>query len=215
MNQGLTIDSIGLWGLAMELVGAAVVLPLYGFFYLMTSPTVPSGQVLLRKRALLVHPAELQIVPWTVAVGHIFPIAMVLITSPDAQTFWKSQQFWLLVRLFNPILTSIASLVLSPFVAETHYSSPTQRNREVIRNLQRIYTFAFSCAAVLHVSTVTLATCSQLFPSVLAPEYQAAFSPIRVWKPVSFWTEAAQVQVPDMASGIRYLLQWDVSSNWS
>lgn len=197
----------------MELAGAAVVLPLYLFFYLWTSPTVPAGQVLLRKRALLVHPAELQIVPWTVAVGHIAPIVMVLATSPGAQPIWRSQQFWLLVRLFNPVLTSIANIVLSPFVAESNYPSPTQRNREVIRNLQRIYTFAFSCAALLHISTVTLAVCARIFPAALAPEYRAAFDPVRVWQPVYFWTDAAQGQVSDVASGIRYLLQWDVSQS--
>lgn len=212
----LTARSIVLWGLGMEFVGFAIVLPILCWTHLVTSPTAkpPSSSSLsLRKTSLLIHPTELQVLPWAVVIGHFVPVALTFYFPPDTlQPIWQSQQFWLIGRLFHPVFTSIVQLLLSIFAVDSRgsdYASAARRNRDVLRQLQSVYTFATSCAILLHLGTLSLAVSSQLFPSVFTERYRAAFDPTAVWIPVPFWDKSAVATVP---TGTLYLLQWDVSS---
>lgn len=201
----------------MEWIAMAIVLPLLCLVHLLTSPTAQSPSVqsmAIRKTSLLIHPTELQILPWAVAIGHFVPIALTFyfpmeVTGP----IWKSGQFWLIGRLFHPLFTSIAQLVLSIFArgGDSDYSNAARRNRDVLKQLQSVYTFASSIATVLHLGTLSLVICSQVSTSMFTPQYQAAFNPITVWKPFSYWDDSAKTTVASIGTGALYFLQWDVS----
>lgn len=172
----------------------------------------------MRKTGLLIHPIELQILPWSIAIGHLIPVFLSFyFPAQIGHPIWKSQQFWIVARLFHPVFTSITQLVLSIAVRTqaSEYTSAAQRNRDVLRHLQGVYTFATCFAIVAHVGTLSLSISSQVFPSMFTSDYQAAFNPVTVWKPVAFWDENAKSMVTSIGAGALQFLQWDVSSKAS
>lgn len=189
---------------------------MYCMSHLLTSLTAKgpgSLNMTMRKTSLLIHPTELQILPWSVAIGHFVPIAFSFyFPTESSQSIYKSQQFWLVARLFHPIFTSITHLLLSIFWSRgSEYTNKAQRNREVLRHLQSVYMFAMSLAALLHIGTLTLAVTSLMSTSIFTPAYKAAFDPMTVFRPAYFWESGAKTQVVNLATGALYVLQWDVS----
>lgn len=210
----LTQLSVTLWGLGAEFLGAAIVFPFYGFIHLLTSPTAQAPSTTnraMRKATLLIHPTELRVLPWSVAIGLGVPVFLAFYL-PVAATgqFWESAQFWILARVFHPLWTAIVHLFLSMASRAngTAFVSATQRNRDVLRALHGVYTFATCIAVVTHVATVTLSATSYIFPSIFSLEYQAAFHPVTLYRPVYVWQKPT-AQVASGGAGAFDFLQWD------
>lgn len=110
----------------------------------------------------------------------------------------------------HPVYTAILHPVLSITTQSGHpdFSSPVQRNRNVLKALQGAYSYATYLAVVPHVLTVTLVLGSHLLPSLFSSKAQAAFDPLSILRPVSFWAQPAVVTT-SVSSGVLAFLQWD------
>lgn len=211
-NTWTPISFTVLWGLLAEHVAIAIALPLWCLLHLIVSPTVGQGKAKVAKRtSLLVHPLELAVIPWAVAIGLGVPTAMSAYWPlQDAVPFWKSGTFWVVLRLFHPALTAVAHLVISVLArpGAVQYESAEQRDRNIVRNLQNIYAIATYTSVIPHVAIGTLATLGTLAPHVFSAEYRAAFDPVAMFNPVRFW-ETPIAAVASVAEGAARFLQWD------
>lgn len=192
----------------VENVLMALIVPVYCVVHLVTSPTAlpPSSSSLVqRKTSLLVHPAELTVLPWSIALGCLGPTAMILLSETGS----KTQQIWVAVRQIHPVLSAIFHLVLSFFTtSQASFGTPAQRNRIVMLSLQKVYNFAMFIAVIPHVATVTLMILSQTLPAMFGSGYATYFSPAAVFWPTAFWSYD-DTKVVSVAEGAHMFLQWD------
>lgn len=181
----------------------AVVLPAWCLIHLLTSPSVSDSlAAATRQTSLLVHPSELQVLPWSLAIGCGVPtIMLVFFSSFETQSpLYASSQFWILVRQIHPLLTAIVHLLLSVFapVSDVEFTTKSDRNRNVSRALRRVYSFAKYVAIITHCLALTLAVGPTFLPSLV----------LGIWKPVPFWADDAPA-AETISAGSFMFLQWD------
>lgn len=210
-NSWKFISFITIFGLLLENVAMAVVLPVWCLMHLISSPSVSQSiSPAVRQRSLLVHPTGLKVLPWSLAIGCGIPTFMMMYCQPNADgPFYASSQFWILVRQIHPILTTIAHLFLSILVSvDTGFSSPTDRNRNVTKALRKVFSVAKYMAIVTHCSTLTLAVSTKVLPMLFNDDYRVFLDPIAVWGPQMFWADDAPT-AKTIAAGALLFLQWD------
>ena len=204
--------SITVTGILVENVAAAVILPAYCLLHLITSPIAATSiSTAARKTSLLVHPAELSVLPWSVLLGCGIPSVMILASgTAPGKPLRSSRQFWILVRQIHPLLSSAVQLVLSMLSrsGDVGYVSAGDRNRNVTRALRRVYSVATYIAVLSHSAVFALVFVSKTIPWMLSDEYVAYLSPSRIFMPKPFWLDSVP-QVESAASGIQLFLQWD------
>jgi hypothetical protein len=141
------------WGLYGELLGVALAIPTFCFVHLLASPTVTAQNISFLK----ISEKDLQILPWSTALGHFVPIVMGIRTSASVTTpMWKSKQFWLVARLFHPVFTAIIHFVLSRALLDP---APSLDKGSEIRLLQALYDYATYVAVVPHIATMSVLIC--------------------------------------------------------
>jgi len=250
-NTWRAVSFITVWGLLMENGLMAGALPVFCVVHLWTSPTVQlkvlgkekggekatgtdtaslTAGATTNATALLVHPSELALLPYSIALTAGLPTLFVLI-SPTGST---TQQFYLVLRQLHPLLLaivhpilSIATSAVAPIFASAsstatpHYDSPTQRNRAVLRSLNSVYTFATITAMVTQSGVVALILASQTTRRVFAPGYLAYFAPSSVFEPPrlqafdfsspssSATATYASTPISSWATGAHQFLQYD------
>ena len=186
-------------------------LPVWCFLYLITSPIV-SGRLpsAAQQSGVLVHPTELQVLPWSVLIGCGIPTLMCLIANPAPNApLWTNQQFWILIRQVHPFLTAIAQLTLSMLSSsKVNYKTIKERNRDVSKGLRRVYAIATYVAVITHCATWTLLIADRALPGIFTEKYQASFTPSKLFAPEVFWTEAKPM-TQSIAEGLLMFLQWD------
>lgn len=214
MTIQLTVyrNSATLIGILIENVAAAIIIPLWCLLHLVTSP-IASARISAasRKTSLLVHPAELRVLPWSVLIGCGIPSVMTLITNAAPRSpAWSSKQSWILIRQFHPLLASIVHLTLSVMSrsAETGFVSAGDRNRNVTRALRRVYSVATYTALLSHGAVFALILVSRTVPLIVSEEYRAYLQPSQIFAPLPFWLKPVP-QVESGAIGIQAFLQWD------
>lgn len=180
--------------------------------HLVTSP-IASAKISAStlKTSLLVHPAELRVLPWSVLVGCGIPSILTLISNPAPKGYLlSSKQSWILIRQFHPLLTSLVHLLLSVMSrsGETSYVSAGDRNRNVTRALRRVYSIATYIAMLPHGAVLALVLARKVIPSIISEEYRAFLVPSRIFLPQPFWLEPV-APVESSASGVQTFLQWD------
>ena len=201
---------VTVWGLAMENVAMALALPLWGLFHIRTSTTLlPSTSLTRRQATLLVHPVELDIIPWAVLLGLGTPsIAIFLTDGSTSAPFYRSQQFWTVARLYHPLFTAVIQIVLSMLTPiRSDYKDPQERRRAVIGGLRNVYSVATTVAIIFHTTTLALSISTVLAPSLYAELYRKALRPQMLFQPQMFWGEVEGVS--GIAEGARVFLQWD------
>ena len=203
--------SITLFGLLMENVAMALAVPAWCMLHLVSSTTILHvGSTLQRQTTLLVHPTEIDIMPWSVLIGCGIPSVMIFLTDASTQKpLRKSQQFWILLRMVHPLLTAVIQLLLSMFSPEDEQAlrDPAKRNKLVAQGLRRVYTVATTVAVVSHAATLSLSLSSMIAPSLFSELYQTMLDPVALFKPDFFWTDLAPVT--SIPAGALAFLQWD------
>ncbi|TID18570.1 atmA protein [Venturia nashicola] len=199
-NGGRAVALMSLWGMLGELLGVALAIPAFCFVHLLTSPTVAAQSL----SSFSISEKDLMILPWSAGLGHFIPIIIGLGTRSSVTTpMWKSKQFWLVARLFHPILTAIIHFVLSKALSD-HAPSV---GGSYMRDLQALYDFATYVAIVPHLATMSISILSQLGPGVFAPKYPEFFNLRKVFLPTPFWSNVTKVT--GIAEGAKQFLQWD------
>ncbi|KAI9878134.1 MAG: hypothetical protein M1830_001780 [Pleopsidium flavum] len=212
-NRWRVISFIAIWGIIMQNVAFAVVIPLYLAIHLFTSPTVlsPHGQLSKSTTYLRVDPTELEVLPYSVFLGFIVPTILMCLPAPAAVTypqkqgliaFWQAFPLW--ISLWHMVISSSMKRISSMSGTSNRY--PAADRQTVHEALRKVYLFGFAMSAVIHVAIISISLASILTPAMFATSYSALLRPSQVFIPVSLFST---VQVSSVGEGALYFGQWD------
>ncbi len=198
----LNLYSITIWGLVFQIVTFAVVAPIYFAVHLLTSPTFSFG----RQWDFLPHPAKLQSIPYSIAIGFVTPTILAALPAPSVISYEKKQLFIAIWQAF-PLWVGICQIVLpvlrSLFIDDV---TPKRTNKQIIDSMRRIYATMLVVAIVTRISTWTISISAILFPGIFAPEVGNLLKPSNVFGPAA---ATPSVKMPSLAAGSFQLLQYD------
>ncbi|KAK5140539.1 hypothetical protein LTR04_002954 [Oleoguttula sp. CCFEE 6159] len=201
--------------LLFQNIAIGIVLPLYCALHLLTSPTVylnPRYSSSLRQTALLVHPTELRILPYSVFIGILTPTLFAALPSPAIVSHTTHQAALVLWQLF-PLWAGLSQLLLSMRSTKDTtmaYQSSTERNGRVLKGLERVYGFAFAIVAVTHIAPLAISLIAAMKPDALPGKYAAyvdTLHPANAFLPSRFWGHVKMVD--SIGEGSLEFLKWD------
>lgn len=101
-----------------QLASYGVTIPLYLTLQLWTSPTVSGVQ----RDTIRVHPLQAKLVPYSIILGYIMPVIILLPPSPSVLSL-ERKQIWLAVWNVFPVVVTLIHFVLST-IGEAIFSRP-------------------------------------------------------------------------------------------
>lgn len=194
-------------GLLIQNFTYAVITPLYLILHLSTSPTATSPTA----TNLNIEVTDLVAIPISVVIGYILPAVLLALPAPSVLTFDHKQILMAVWQAF-PIWVDVLQRAI-PFLVSNASNArrkpstfPAEASSEYIRAVRYVYLFALMLAGSTHISAMTLATTSKLFPALFAAEYVGVFNPSKVFLPS---TISMTTQMSSIGHGALLLLQYD------
>lgn len=119
---------------------------------------------------LLSSTSDLRALPISVTLGYLLPLVMMCLKSPTFTSF-ETHQAWMSIWQVFPIGVAILQVILSKLFsivspAKSKYRLAAERNAHLLRQLRRVYLFAFIVSSVTHIAAWTLSISSLLFPAL-------------------------------------------------
>ncbi|KAK5019669.1 hypothetical protein LTR16_000365 [Cryomyces antarcticus] len=164
------------------------------------------------RTALLVHPTELRILPYSVFIGILTPTLFAALPSPAIVSHTTHQAALVLWQLF-PLWAGLSQLLLSMRSTKDTtmaYQSSTERNGRVLKGLERVYGFAFAIVAVTHIAPLAISLIAAMKPDALPGKYAAyvdTLHPANAFLPSRFWGHVKMVD--SIGEGSLEFLKWD------
>ena len=195
-----------IWGLLIQNITLAVIMPLYFILHLSTSPTLSSS----RQSDLRMNTSKLASIPISISLGFILPGILMSLPAPSVQSFESKQTFLALWQTF-PIWIEILQLVVSSLISQidtrTRSAVPAEAsNVHCLRILRFVYGFLLVTASTTQISALTVTATSMLFPALFAPGFRGIFNPSKVLVPLGVTPSA---KMSSVGSGNLQLLQYD------
>lgn len=194
-------------GLLIQMLSYAVITPLYLILHLSTSPTALSPTL----ANTYVNMTDLISIPISITLGFILPAVLLALPAPSVLTSDRKQILMAVWQVF-PIWVDVLQRTI-PFMVSVVSNaerkcatSPAKVPGKYIRAMRCVYIFALVLSGFTHISAMTLAATSRLFPSLFAPEYVGMFNPSNVFFPS---TISMTTQMPSIGHGALLLLQYD------
>jgi len=163
--------------------------------HLWTSPTVAGTQ----PGKLLVYLLQAILVPFSVSIGYVVPVVLLILPSPSPVTL-EAKQISTLWNIY-PIVVSAISFTLS-IIGSAIFSHGLNK-KNTLSSTRLVYAFAFYLATITHVASWSISLSSLLFPSLYSSEILPDLHPAKVFLPI-FSHEATPWPL-----GMHRLLQWD------
>lgn len=194
-------------GLLIQMLTYAVITPLYLILHLSMSPTATFPTA----KNLSVDMTDLVAIPISVAIGFVLPAVLLALPAPSVLTFDRKQIFmavWQVFPIWVDLLQRAIPFLVSMVSNAQRKSStiPAEASSKYIRAVRYVYLFALILAGSTHISAMTLATTSKLFPGLFAAEYVGVFNPSKVFFPN---TISMTTQMSSIGHGALLLLQYD------
>lgn len=192
------LPSMITWGLLIQYLSYAVVIPIFLAIHLSTSLSVAARN----SSDLLADSNRLNTIPFSVALGFFLPGALMSLPAPSMVSYEVKQSFialWQPFPLWIGILQEIFPFLTSWLTTSRLTEQPKQRT---IRGMRQLYTILLIAAGFWRISTLTLCFSSLLFPGLVSHQ----FSPSAVFTPGA-WTPAAKM--PSILGGALLFLQFD------
>ncbi|OAA49207.1 hypothetical protein BBO_02252 [Beauveria brongniartii RCEF 3172] len=192
-----------IWGLIMEFMTVALGFPAWCASNLQQSPAEPHATPAPSSASLL-DIAGIKMLPWSLILSTGIPTLLMFICRPDAQVALFSQQTWILIRLFHPLLFAAVHALLS---TKSQPSSEQKRSRqedsgtEQARQLNKLYTVAFWIAALPHLGVTSGVLLAKLFPQLLPAPIVASLSVGALWPVASIWSSIS-VEAESIQQGV-------------
>ena len=205
----LTGSSLVIWGIAMQNVVMAVVVPLYLFVHISTSPTVSSTD----PAAFFIDLIDLSSILVSLVLGYILPSILMALPAPLVLSFDEKQvimAMWQVFPLWAELLQRGTSFLLRRLSFRKRAGKHTSiaDNPDIIwmGGLRALYVFLVFIAALTHIATMTLLATSKCFPRLFASEFAGIFNPSKVFWPV---TMSSSTKMSSTIDGTLMLLQYD------
>lgn len=205
----LTESSLIIWGLALQNATLAVIIPLYLFVHLSTSPTTASTDPTL----FLIEPIDLASVVISLILSYILLLILVALPAPSLLSFDQKQivlAIWQLFPVWTELLHQGTVLLLRNVMSQDKTSKPVtatnRRDPPKMGGLRSVYIFLVFIAGSTHIATLTLMATSKWFPRLFAIGYEGVFNPSKVFWPVAASTS---IKMSSIGSGILMMIQYD------
>lgn len=202
-------SSLVIWGIAIQNWVMAVILPLYLFVHLSTSPTVSSTD----PAAFSIDLIDLASIPVSLVLGYILPSILMALPAPSVLSFDEKQVFmaiWQVFPLWTELLQQGTSLLLRKVSSGNRAGKHTAiaDNPDIIwmGGIRALYVVLVFIAASTHIATMTLLATSKCFPRLFASEFAEIFSPSKVFWPVAM---SSSTKMSSIGFGTLMLLQYD------
>jgi hypothetical protein len=206
-NQGKAIiTSTTLLGLAVAIVGFAVIAPLLFAYQLYASPTVmtPAAYPTLPK-----SPLSVALIPIGILIGFGFPSLVMTFPAPSVLSF-ETKQLWTGIQqgwTFWIYLATLAlTIVISAARPSSYAASTEETTLKVKKNMRRIYLFAIASGAAAHLVPLLLCSLATLFPLLFAEPYA---SQLELGNVFSLANPFGNLKAGSLADGALWFLQWD------
>lgn len=202
-----TYSSIAIWGLMVQTMAYAVIIPIYLIIHLSTSPTVVPNHV----SDFDIDLPNIASIPLAMFVGYLLPTILMSLPAPSILGFGQKQTLmaiWQAFPLWVAILQQILPLIMLGFIDATKKSPKSQVPLQSCSMgvLRTLYIGLLIIAGVSQISTATLLVTSKWFPDLFAPKYADVFNLSNVFLPVAI---SASTKMPSIGSGTLLLLQFD------
>ena len=195
----LTRNSVMIFGLLLQNLGYAVIMPLYLILHLSTSPTI-----LPLKETIAMENTELACIPLSIILGYVVPSALVALPSPSLLSFEGKQSLLALWQVF-PLWVAILQQLLTYMLGKSAVAAE-KVNRNNMGVLRFVYTFLISAAGTSQIVTGAMMLTSISFPTLFAPEFPGPFDPSKVAIPTAV---TSSVKATSIGEGTHLLLQYD------
>ena len=198
------------FGLAIECVGAGVVLPVWCLLNIIYSHQ-PSG---LRGNSSSLHSAsipslDLKALQWSLIIGAGIPVLVMLVCPVQGPVALLSKETWIIIRIFHPITAGIVHFLLRRSVLiENGSNAASISTSESSESLRRIYRVAFWMSALSHGLIMLAIGAAYMFPLHLDSKIVDALAVRSIWPAPSPWQKwESKLQTSEL--GIATFLFWD------
>ena len=196
----LIATSMGVWGILVQNVAYAVVMPIWCFIYLSTSRVVSSR----RLSDFLVNVPNLAGIAISMVLGYALPTILMALPAPsiiDHDLKQSLMSSWQVFPAWVSIIQGVMSYLL-PQLGEASEARSTQK----LKWMRVLYASLLITAGIGQASTITLMATSKFFPGLFAPEFVGVFNPSSVFLPAA---TSPSTKMPSIGAGTLLLLQYD------
>lgn len=196
--------SIALWGIALQNLAFAVIMPIYLFTHLFTSNTVNSW----KPSDYAVDVIDAYSIPIAMVFGYAIPTVLMSLPAPgilDYSTKQNLMAIWQFFPVWVAILQPIVAFLMASFGKIASRES-VFTDKASMKALRCVYITLLIIAGVNQLSTLTIVVLSELFPSIFASSYVGAFNLSKVFMPQGI-TPATKMST--IGDGTLMLLQYD------
>jgi hypothetical protein len=183
-----------------QLASYGVAIPLYLTFQLWTSPTVSGVQ----RDTILVRPLQAKLVPYSIILGYIMPVIILLLPSPSVISL-EQKQTWLAVWTIFPVVVTLIYFFLSTiwrnYLSRPKYTAYTYDG--TLSSTRQVYVFAFALVTITHIVSWSVSLTSLVLPALYSPSIVADLHPAWAFLPVLSYEHT------EWPLCIHRLLQWD------
>ena len=192
--------SIGIWGVFVQNLAYAVIIPLWCIVYLSTSPVIFSRCI----SDFTVSLPDLAGIAISMILGYMLPTILMSLPAPSIidhdlkqwlMTFWQ----------FFPVWVSVAHgmvTYLLPRLGEANAVPNTHK----LRSMRVLYIGLLTTAGIGQISTMALMATSKFFSGLFAPEFAGVFNPSNVFVPAAV---SPSTKMPSIGAGALLLFQYD------
>jgi hypothetical protein len=191
------LDSVVVWGILVQNVAYAVILPLYFVLFLSTSPTLSPNL-----SNVLATPDEVFSVPVSIILGFIVPSIAATLPAPSVLSFDNKQIIMAIWQAF-PLWVAFVQLISKSLIGLLF---PESRHRQGLLSHRFLYGVLFFISGATHIAAAAVSAFSSLFPALFAPEYKGVLDYSNVYVPAAI---TPATKMPSIVSGMFLLLQWD------
>lgn len=198
--------SLALWGIAVQNLAYAVIIPLFLVVHLSTSPTVSSMAV----ADVSVEVSDILSIPIALIFGYALPTVLMSLPAPSFLDFATKQDlmaFWQFFPVWVSLLQLSAAFLIRFIGARMTADRKSDLEGKVsIKTLRSLYLLLIATAAVSQISTSSIVVISELFSSLFASQYAGTMTFSRVFIPQAITPSTKMSSISD---GAFMLLQYD------
>ena len=199
-------NSLAIWGVLIQNLAYAVIVPVFLVIHLSTSPTVFSTTA----ADYAINVFDTLSIPVALVLGYVLPTVLMSLPAPSILDFSTKQNlmaFWqffpLWVSFLQPVVAFLTSIVNNEMtVGRTSGPAP----KASMGTLRTLYALLFVVAGASQISTLSIVAMSELFPDLFAQEYVGVMNLSRVFLPQAISTS---IKMPSIGHGAFMLLQYD------
>ena len=192
-----------IFGMLVQTLAAGFIVPAYLALHLFTSSTVKSPT----PEDLFIPESSLRALPYSLTLGFIaLSVLMALpthisgVNQVHAVLIWQAFPLW--IQLIQTVLSSTIFASSSSGVRTS-----SARNKTQLRLLRRIYTFALTISAQVHVATKSLSVATLFFPSLFTLSARESLSPLHIFIPPNPFNRT--LKIASVGQGAFWFIQFD------